>query len=49
MTGIITSVVVWVDVMQKIFSNNINGVDCVLETETQAYTYQIRNGEATLK
>lgn len=48
-TGLITSSISWDTVLEKIFSDKVNGVDCVLETETQAYTYGMRNGKAFFK
>lgn len=58
LTGIITSSIAWSTVLEKIFSNTVSGVDCVLRTATLQeddetgqvyYTFHISHGEATLK
>ena len=49
MHGVIASSIVWGEVLKDIFADEVSGVDCVLETETQVYTYSIVNGEAKLK
>jgi hypothetical protein len=49
LTGLISSTIVWEEVLDKIFPSKTNGVDCVLETEWQVHTYQVIAGVATLK
>jgi len=34
LTGFITSTIAWDGVLEQIFSNQVNGVDCVLEATT---------------
>lgn len=48
-TGFVTSAIRWLDVLERLFSTEVSGVDCVLETETQAYTYSVDHGMATFK
>jgi len=48
-TGFITSAILWNDTLLDVFSSDVSGVDCVLKTDTQAFTYEITNGMATLK
>lgn len=49
LVGFLTSAIKWEDVLFNVFSNKVSGVDCVVATETQSYTYHITNGQATLK
>lgn len=49
MTGFITSAIRWEDTLLDVFSSDVSGVDCVLETETQVFTYEINRGVVTLK
>jgi len=46
-TGFITSAMKWNEVLEHLFSAEVSGVDCVLETETQSYTYSVQNGVAS--
>ncbi len=48
LTGLISSTIVWEEVLDEIFPSKTNGVDCVLETETQVHTYHVNAGVATL-
>lgn len=47
MTGLIVSTILWGDVLKNVFDEEIRGVDCVLSTATQSFTYSITNGIAT--
>eukprot|EP00977_Amphora_coffeiformis_P027499 scaffold34615_cov180-Amphora_coffeaeformis.AAC.21 len=49
MTGFVTSAIRWLDVLERLFSTEVSGVDCVVETETQAYTYSVNQGIVTFK
>jgi hypothetical protein len=49
LTGVISSTIVWEEVLERIFPSKMNGVDCVLETEAQIHTYHVHDGVATLK
>jgi len=49
LTGLLASSIVWDEVLFKVFSAEVSGIDVVLETETQVYTYSISGGVATLK
>jgi hypothetical protein len=49
LTGVLMSTVVWDEVLQNVFTTTVSGVDCVLETENQVYTYHVTNGVANLK
>ena len=46
LTGLISSSVVWNEVLQDVFSSDVQGVDCVLETVDRVYTYTIVDGVA---
>lgn len=48
LTGIIVSSVVWTDLFLNIFNQDVNGIECVLRTETQSFTYQVNKGVAEL-
>jgi hypothetical protein len=39
----------WHSVLERVFADEVSGIDCVLETETQIYTYHITDGVATYK
>jgi hypothetical protein len=45
-TGLITSSVVWEDVLSRLFFPEVHGVDCVLKTDTETFTYSIYEGVA---
>lgn len=49
LTGVITSVVKWDDVLARLFPTQVSGVDAVLETGTRTYTYRVEAGRATLR
>jgi hypothetical protein len=49
LTGLISSTIVWEEVLENVFPSKMDGVDCVLETETQVHTYHVIDGVATLK
>jgi signal transduction histidine kinase/ActR/RegA family two-component response regulator len=43
------STIVWDEVLENVFTATVSGIDCVLETENQVYTYRVTNGVANLK
>jgi hypothetical protein len=47
LVGLIGSSIVWTEVLEDVFVDLVSGIDCVLETETQVYTYSVVNGVAT--
>jgi hypothetical protein len=49
LTGLIASSIVWDESLQNVFSADVSGVDCVLTTETQVYTYGVTGGKPYLK
>jgi hypothetical protein len=49
LTGVISSTIIWEEILEKVFPGKTNGIDCVLKTETQVHTYQVIDGVATLK
>lgn len=49
LVGFITSTIKWHDTLLDVFSDQVSGVDCVLQTETQVYTYQVTAGNISLK
>ena len=49
MVGFLTSAIKWSDVLVNIFSDGVSGVDCVFETDTQAITYRIYDGQPILE
>lgn len=48
MVGFIPTVLLFEELLQDFFADEVNGIDCVLETETKAITYRIVSGEAIL-
>jgi hypothetical protein len=49
LTGILMSTIIWDEVLQDVFPDTVSGIDCVLNTENQVYTYHVVNGVANLK
>lgn len=49
LTGMIISDVTWEEVLENVFAGHVNGIDCVLETETQVYTYRVNHGVVTIR
>ena len=49
MTGFVISSILWSRSLAGVFSVETSGVDCVLETDTDAWTYTVRNGIAEFK
>lgn len=39
----------WDEVLENVFPDEVDGIDCVLETETKVYTYHVTDGVATFK
>jgi hypothetical protein len=49
LVGFITSTMKWHETLINVFSSEVSGVDCVVETETQSYTYEVTNGNIALR
>jgi hypothetical protein len=49
LVGAIASSIVWGDVLENVFADEVSGIDCVLETETRVYTYSVVDGVAALR
>jgi hypothetical protein len=45
--GVIASSIVFDEVLVNVVASQVDGVDCVLETKTQVYTYRLHLGNAT--
>jgi hypothetical protein len=39
----------WDEVLEYLFSSEVSGIDCVVETGTQAFTYSVQDGVVKLK
>jgi hypothetical protein len=48
LVGIIASSIVFDEVLVNVVADQVDGVDCVLETEPHVYTYRLHNGKASL-
>jgi hypothetical protein len=48
LVGIISSTIIWDETLLNVFAAEVSGIDCVLTTETQVYTYQITQGQSIL-
>jgi len=44
LTGIIASSIVWDEILKDVFAGEVTGIDCVLVSDTQVYTYNIVGG-----
>lgn len=49
MTGFIATSVQWKETLQNVFSNEVKGIDCVISTNTESYTFTIQEGDAVLQ
>jgi hypothetical protein len=49
LSGLIASSIVWDEVLENVFADEVSGIDCVLSTENQVYTYYVVHGKATFK
>jgi len=49
LTGVIASSIVWEEVLLDVFAEEESGIDCVLKTAGNTYTYTISNGKVLLK
>lgn len=49
LTGFIVGFLVWKEVLEDIFADGVNGVDCVLSNGDQYYTYEIVDGHPVFK
>jgi hypothetical protein len=49
MTGLVASSIVWSEVLVEIFGVTVSGVDCVLKSDRNTYTYHIQDGVAFLR
>jgi hypothetical protein len=49
LAGVIASSIVWGEVLENVFADEVSGIDCVLQTQTQSYTYSVVDGVATLR
>lgn len=48
-SGLVVSSLVWRESLENVFAGDVNGVDCVVSTDTLSYTYKIKDGEAIAK
>ena len=44
LSGFIGTSIVWSETLQNVFDSTVNGIDCVVETETQVFSYRIKDG-----
>jgi len=44
LTGFISTLVIWKDILENVFAESVKGIDCVLETDGQAFTYTVEDG-----
>jgi hypothetical protein len=49
LVGVLASSIVWDEVLENVFADEVSGIDFVLETETQVYTYSGVSGVATIR
>ncbi|CAB9507344.1 sensor kinase/phosphatase LuxQ [Seminavis robusta] len=47
LTGFVVSVILWSDTLEQVVADEVSGVDCILNTATQSFTYHIHQGVAT--
>lgn len=49
LVGLISSSILWKEVLEDVFTEGVSGIDCVLQTTTQTYTYGVLNGVAFIR
>lgn len=49
LVGFISSSVVWEESLENVFPEDVSGIDCVLRTDNQHFTFGIENGVAFVK
>ena len=49
LTGFIVGFLMWQEVLEDIFAEGVNGVDCVISDGTQSYTWEIVDGSPVFK
>jgi hypothetical protein len=49
LTGFIVGFLMWQEVLEDIFANGVNGVDCVISTQHKSYTWEIVDGSPVFK
>jgi len=46
LTGLVPNQIVWDELLENLFATEVSGIDCVIETKDQAFTYTIHDGIA---
>ena len=49
LVGVIGSLIVWDVLLHDIFADTVTGVDCVLESDQEAFTYSIERGQVVVR
>ena len=49
LAGFIVSSIVWRESLENVFPDDVSGIDCVLRTSTEVFTFHVTNGEASVK
>ena len=44
--SVLVQLIIWAEVLENIFAETVKGIDCVLETPTQSFTYTVKEGSA---
>jgi len=44
-TGLVAASIVWDEIFEDVFNDEVRGIDCVLETDTGGFTYTIWDGK----
>eukprot|EP00549_Striatella_unipunctata_P007205 CAMPEP_0118677972 /NCGR_PEP_ID=MMETSP0800-20121206/2939_1 /TAXON_ID=210618 ORGANISM="Striatella unipunctata, Strain CCMP2910" /NCGR_SAMPLE_ID=MMETSP0800 /ASSEMBLY_ACC=CAM_ASM_000638 /LENGTH=863 /DNA_ID=CAMNT_0006573735 /DNA_START=141 /DNA_END=2732 /DNA_ORIENTATION=- len=46
LTGLVPNQIVWDELLENLFATEVSGIDCIIETKDQAFTYTINDGIA---
>ena len=46
LVGLVPTPMLWDTILENVFSDTVSGVDCVLQTERQVFTYTVQDGVA---
>ncbi|CAB9499408.1 sensor kinase/phosphatase LuxQ [Seminavis robusta] len=49
LVGFIVSSIVWREALENVFSDDVSGIDCVLRTPKEVFTFGVQEGEAFVK
>lgn len=49
LVGFIVSSIVWRESLENVFSDDVSGIDCILRTANEVFTFHVTDGEASVE